>query len=130
MKRKWKDRFIKRGLAWMLCILLVMQLVGADSLVAMADKAIEILTAEAQDSTGEGTTTKESTTEKAKAAEETTTEKATVEESAADTTTEKEAASEKITTEKVSATEEIPLKGKSNKICVYSVTAVQREQKN
>ena len=25
---------------------------------------------------------------------------------------------------------EIPLKGKSNKICVYSVTAVQREQKN
>lgn len=125
MKRKWKDRFIKRGLAWMLCILLVMQLVGADSLIAMADKAGEILTAEAQKSTGE-----ESTTEKAKAAEETTTEKATVEESAADTTTEKEAASEKITTEKVSATEEIPLKGKSNKICVYSVTAVQREQKN
>lgn len=114
MKRKWKDRFIKRGLAWMLCILLVMQLVGADSLIAMADKAGEILTAEAQKSTGE----------------ESTTEKATVEESAADTTTEKEAASEKVTTEKVSATEEIPLKGKSNKICVYSVTAVQREQKN
>ncbi len=54
MKRKWKDRFIKRGLAWTLCILLVMQLVGADSLTAMADKAREILTVEAQESAGEG----------------------------------------------------------------------------
>ncbi len=81
MKRKWKDKFIKRGLAWMLCVLLVMQLVGADSLIAMADKAGEILTAEAQESTGEENTAEAATTEKTKAAEETITEKAIVEES-------------------------------------------------